>query len=97
MEKLHNEELYDQYSSTKYYSVDQIKKNFMGGACSKYGERRGICRVLVVKPEGKRPLGRSRRRWKDNIKMDPQEVGWGSINWVDRAQKMAGVELLLMR
>jgi hypothetical protein len=40
------------------------------------GKRRGIYRVLVVKPEGKRPLGRSRRRWKDNIKMDPQEVEW---------------------
>jgi hypothetical protein len=40
-------------------------------------ERRGVYRVLVRKPEGKRPLGRSRRRWEDNIKMDLQEVGWG--------------------
>ena len=55
-------------------SGDKIEKNEMGEACSAYGERRGIYRVLVGKPEGKRPLGRSRRRWKDNIKMDFQEV-----------------------
>jgi len=42
------------------------------------GERRGICRVLVGKREGKRPLGRPRHRWEDNIKMDLQEVGWGA-------------------
>jgi len=61
------------------------------------GKRRGIYSVLVVKPEGKRSLGRYRRRWEDNIKMDLQELGWGSMNWVDRAQKSAGGELLLMR
>jgi len=43
-------------------------------------------RVLVGKPEGKRQLGRSRRRWEDNIKMDLQEVGWGSMDWIDMAQ-----------
>ena len=48
----------------------QIEKNEMGGACSTYGERRGVYRVLVGKPEGKRPLGRPRRRWDDNINMD---------------------------
>jgi len=42
------------------------------------GERRSVCRVLVGKPEEKRPLGRPRYRWKDNIKMDHQEVGWGA-------------------
>jgi hypothetical protein len=49
----------------------------MGGACSKYGEGRGVSRVLVLKPEGKRPLGRPRRIWEDNIRMDLQkwEVG----------------------
>jgi len=50
----------------------------MGGACSTYGVRKGAYRVLVGKPEGKRPPGRSRRRWKDNIKMDLQE---GSAMW----------------
>ena len=47
----------------------------MGGACSTYGERTGAYRVLMGKPEGKKPLGRSERRWEDNIKMDLQEVG----------------------
>jgi hypothetical protein len=50
----------------------------MGGTCSAYGEGRGVCGVLVVKPEGKRPLGTPRRRWEDNIKTDLQEVGWGA-------------------
>jgi len=49
----------------------------MGGACSAYGERRGVYRVLVVKPAGKRPLGRPRRGWDDNIKMEFHEVGRG--------------------
>ena len=48
----------------------------MGGACSKYGERRGKYRILVWKLEEKRPLGGSRRRWEDNIMIDLQEVGW---------------------
>jgi hypothetical protein len=49
------------------------------------GERRGAYRALVGKPEGRRPLERSRRRWEDNIKVDLREVGWG-IDWVDLAQ-----------
>jgi hypothetical protein len=50
------------------------------------GERRGIHRVLVGKPEGKRPLGRPRRRWEDNIRMDLQEVGCGGMDWIELAQ-----------
>jgi len=50
------------------------------------GERRGLSRVLVVTPEGKRPLGRPRRRWEDNIKMDLQEVGGGGMDWINLAQ-----------
>jgi hypothetical protein len=50
------------------------------------GERRGVCRVLVGKPEGKRPLGRPRHRWADNIKMDLQEVGCRYLDWIDLAQ-----------
>ena len=49
-------------------------------------EGRGVYRVLVGKPEGKRPLGRPRRRWEDNIKMDLQEVGCGGMDWIDLAQ-----------
>jgi len=63
---------------TKYCSGDTIEKNKMGGTCSVNGERRGVKRVLVGKPEGKRSLGRPRRRWEDNIKMDLFGNGmWG--------------------
>jgi hypothetical protein len=58
----------------------------MGRACSSHGEGRGVYRVLVGKPEGKRPLGRSRHRWEDNNKMDLQEVGCGDMNWIELAQ-----------
>jgi hypothetical protein len=50
------------------------------------GERRGAYRVLVWKPEGRRPLGRPRRRWEDNIKMYVGGIGWGDIDWIDLAQ-----------
>jgi hypothetical protein len=50
------------------------------------GERRGACRALVGKREGRRPLERPRRRWEDNIKMDLREVGWGGIDWIDLAE-----------
>jgi hypothetical protein len=50
------------------------------------GERRGAYRALVGKPEGRRPLGRPRRRWEDNIKMDLREVGWGGVDWIHLAQ-----------
>ena len=52
------------------------------------GEERGVYRVLVGKPERKRPLERTRRRWEDNIKTDSQEVGCGGIVWIERAQDM---------
>jgi hypothetical protein len=50
------------------------------------GEVRGAYRILVGRPEGRRTLGRPRRRWEDNIKMDLQEVGWGGMDWIDMAQ-----------
>jgi len=50
------------------------------------GDRKGVYRVLVGKPEGKRPLGRPRRRWEDNIKMDLQKVGCEAIDWIELAQ-----------
>jgi len=65
---------------------DKIENNEMGGACSAYGERRGVYRVLVGKPEGKRQLGRPRRRWEDNINLKLQELGcggfWGGSSWL---------------
>jgi len=63
---------------TQYCAGGKIETNEMGRACGAYGvEVRGVHRVLVGKPEGKRPLGRPRRRWEDNIKMDLQKVGGG--------------------
>jgi len=56
----------------------------MGGACSAYGGGELVYKVLVGKLEGRRPLGRSRRRWEDNTKMDLQEMGWG-IDWIELA------------
>ena len=58
----------------------------MGGASSTYGERRGVCRILMGKPEGRRHNGRPRHRWEDYIKMDLQEVGCGGMDWIELAQ-----------
>ena len=58
----------------------------MDGSCSTYGERRGVYSVLVGKPEGKILLGRPRRRWEYNIKIDLQEVGCGDVDWIELAQ-----------
>ena len=58
----------------------------MAGHVARMGESRGVYRVLVGELEGKRPLGRPRRRWEDNIKMDLQEVGCRSVDWIDLAQ-----------
>ena len=60
----------------------------MGGHVACIGEKRGIYRVLVGKPGGKRPLGKPRRRWEDNIKMDLHEVGCGGMEWVELARDM---------
>jgi hypothetical protein len=62
----------------------------MGRTYGTYGERRGVYRALVGKPEGRRPLGRTRRRWEDNIKMDLREVGWGGMDWINLAQDRDG-------
>jgi hypothetical protein len=58
----------------------------MGGSCRTKGEKRKAYRLLVEKPEGKRPLGRARRRWVDNIRMDLGEVIWGDVDWIGLAQ-----------
>ena len=70
---------------TQYCAGDKIEKNEMGWACGAYGWGEGAYRVLVGKPEGKRPLGRLRRRWVDNIRMDLQEVGCGYVDWIGLA------------
>jgi len=78
--KLHNEELNDLYSSPNIVRVIKSRRMRWAGNVARMGERereRGVYRVLVGKPEGKRPLWRPRCRWEDNIKMDLQEVGCG--------------------
>ena len=75
--KLHNEELNNLYSSTKIIrGIKSIRMRWVGHV-ARMGEMTGADGVLVGKPEGMRPLGRPRRRWENNIKMDIQEVGWG--------------------
>ena len=76
--KLHNEELCDLYSSPNIVRVIKSRRMRWAGHVASMEERRGVYRVLVGKPEGKRPPGRPRHRWEDNIKMDLQEVGWGA-------------------
>jgi hypothetical protein len=66
--------------------VDQGKENEMGRACSTNGEKRNEYRFLVGKPEGKRPLGRPRHKWEDDIKMDLRETEWDVMEWIDLAQ-----------
>ena len=66
--------------------IFNIDENEMGGACSAYGGEDRRIQGLVGKPEGKRPLERSRRGWEDNIKMDLQEVGYGGMDWINLAQ-----------
>jgi hypothetical protein len=63
------------------------KEDEMGGTCSTNGEKRNAYRSLVRKPERKKPLGRPRRRWLDNIRMD-LVVGWGDVDWIGLAQVM---------
>jgi hypothetical protein len=65
---------------------DQVKEDEMCRACSTNGEKRHAYRILVGKPEGKRSLGRPRRRWVDNIKPGLSEIGWDGIDWIDLAQ-----------
>ena len=75
---------------TQYCWGDQIE-NDLGGDVARMGESRGVCRVLVGKPEGKRSLGRPRHRWEDNIKIDLQEMRCGGMDWIDLPQEWNAV------
>jgi hypothetical protein len=72
--KLHNEELHNLYSSPSIIIIKKSRRMRWAGHVARMGEKRNVCRLLVGKPEGKRPLGRPRRRWMDNIKVDLSET-----------------------
>jgi hypothetical protein len=84
--KLRNEELNNLYSSPNIVRVIQSRRMRWAGHVARMGEGRGVYRVLVGKPEGRRPLERPRRRWEDNIRMDLRGLGCGCVDWMELAQ-----------
>jgi hypothetical protein len=84
--KLHNDELHDLYSSLNIVRLIKSRRMRWAGHVARTGEGRGVYRVLVGRPEGKRPLERPRRRWENNIKMDLGEIGIDGENWIRLAQ-----------
>jgi hypothetical protein len=84
--KLHNEELNDRYSLPNIVRVVKSRRMRWAGHVARMPEARGVHRVLVGKPEGKRPLGKPKRRWEDNNNMDLLEVGGGGGDWMELAQ-----------
>ena len=84
--RLHNEELNYLYSLPNIVRVIKLRRMRWAGRVARMGEERQVYRVLVGKPEGRRPLGRPRRRRVDNIRMDLQEVGCGYMDWIRLAQ-----------
>jgi hypothetical protein len=84
--KLHNDELHSLYSSSNIVKVIKSRRMRWAGHVARMGEGRCVYRVLVGRPEGKRPLGRPRRRWDDNIKMDLREIEIDGANWIQLAQ-----------
>jgi hypothetical protein len=84
--KLHNDELHSQYSSPNPVRVIKSRRTRWAGHVACMGEERGVYRVLVGKLEDKRPQGRPRCRWEDNIKMDLSEIWINGTNWIHLAQ-----------
>jgi hypothetical protein len=84
--RLHNEGLRDLYSSPTIIRIIKSRRMRLAGHVARMGENRNAYRLLVGKPEGKRPLGRSRRRWADNIKIYLLEIGCGGVDWIGLAQ-----------
>jgi hypothetical protein len=84
--KLHNEELHDLYSSLSIIRIIRLRRMRWAGHVTRMGEKRNVYRLLVGKPEGKRPLGTPRHRWRDNIKLDLSEIGLGGVDWIGLAQ-----------
>jgi hypothetical protein len=84
--KLHNDELHSLYTSPIIIRVIKSRRMRWAGHVARMGEGRGVYRILVGRPEGRRPLGCQRRRWEDNIKMDPREIRIDGANWIRLAQ-----------
>jgi hypothetical protein len=84
--KLHNEELHGLYSSPGIVRVIKARRMRWAGHVARMGEVRCAYNILVGRPEGRRPLGRPRRRWEDNIKMDLGKIGFGDVDWIHLAQ-----------
>jgi hypothetical protein len=99
MEKFHHDELRNLYSSPNIVRVIKSRRMRWAGHVARMGEGRGVYRFLAGRPEGKRPLGRPRRRWEDNIKMDLKETGIDGVNWIrlvqDRVQWRAFVSMIM--
>jgi hypothetical protein len=85
--KLHNEELHNLYSSPCIIRIIKSRRMRWAEHVARMGENRNVYRLLVGKPEGKRPLGRPKRRWIDNTKMDLLEIGFGELGWIGLAQE----------
>jgi hypothetical protein len=83
---VYNKELHDLYSSPSIIRIIKSKRMRWSGHVARMGEKRNAYRLLVGKPEGKRPLGRPRHRWVDNIRVDFGEVGWGDVVWIGLAK-----------
>jgi hypothetical protein len=86
LRKLHNDELHSLYSSPNIVRVIKSRRMRRAGHVARMGEGRSVYMVLVGRPEGNRPLGRPRRRWEDNIKMDFREIGIDGANLIQLAQ-----------
>jgi hypothetical protein len=86
--KLHNEELHNLYSSPSIIRIIKSKGMRLAEHVARMGIKRNSYRILEEESEGKISLGRLRRRWEDNIKMDFREIGWGDMDWIDLAQDM---------
>jgi hypothetical protein len=84
--KLHNEELHGLYSSPSIVRVIKARRMRWAGHVARMGEVRGAYNILVGRPEGRRPPGRPRRRWEDNVKMDLRETGFRDVDWIHWAQ-----------
>jgi hypothetical protein len=85
---VHNEELHNLYFSPSIIIMIKSRRMRWVWHVERMGEKRNAYRILVGKPDGKRPLGRQRRRWMDNIKIDLREIGWDGMDWTDLVQDM---------